>query len=327
MTSQVSSASVYNDFDDLKRLRASAGRKDETAIGKTAKQFESLFINMMLKSMRDAVQDGGLFDAEKKDFYNDMYDQQLSLSLADRGVGLRDMLIRQLGGQPEDAIKPTSPSKGFESLSKSTTPLLNSPVVKDVKSKDEAAIFPLQDSLGYIPERSSMPPVNGPKYTGESPDNFAQALLPHALQAANRLGLDPAVLVAQAALETGWGKHLMPNAEGKPSFNFFGIKADPSWAGDQVSIKTLEFDQGVAKQTRANFRSYHSIGEAFDDYVNFLQQNPRYEDALRKAGNGDAYARALQEAGYATDPRYANKISDIYHGDTMQQALQMASSS
>ena len=331
MTSQISSNPVYYDFTDLAKLRLSAGRKEEAAIEKTAKQFEGVFIKMMLKSMRDAVQDSGLFDEEKKNFYNDMYDQQLSLNLSDRGIGLHDLLVRQLGGTPKVASTKDHAIAELNNIARvtpqplATPPLLRSPLVEHSNSpQEEAKIFPLQNSLGFIPERSSLP-VKATKFTGESPENFVQALMPHAQQAAARLGLDPAVLVAQAALETGWGKHLMPSADGKPSFNFFGIKADPSWDGDRVSVNTLEFDRGVAQQSRANFRSYSSIGEAFDDYVNFLQQNPRYEEALRKTGNPDAYTHALQEAGYATDPRYARKISDIYHGDRIQQALQLSS--
>lgn len=144
----------------------------------------------------------------------------------------------------------------------------------------------------------------------ETPEQFAETLMPHARRAAERLGVDPKVLVAQSALETGWGRHIPEDGAGQPNLNLFGIKADPSWQGPKTRVSTLEFENGVMVRQQANFRQYDSIAAAFDDYVAFLEQNPRYTRALEAAGQGDSerYVRELQAAGYATDPQYADKI-------------------
>ncbi|TJY62871.1 flagellar assembly peptidoglycan hydrolase FlgJ [Sinimarinibacterium sp. CAU 1509] len=150
---------------------------------------------------------------------------------------------------------------------------------------------------------------------------FVSTVMPHARQAAEKIGVPAEVLVAQAALETGWGRHQLRHPDGSASFNFFGIKADKRWQGSDVSSRTTEFSQGRMHRTQASFRSYDSIADAFDDYVNFLQSNPRYADALRHGGDARQFTSGLQKAGYATDPRYSDKIMRIAHGRTMNTAL------
>ena len=151
----------------------------------------------------------------------------------------------------------------------------------------------------------------------QSAEDFVRQLHPYAEQAAKELGVEPKVILAQAALETGWGRSLIKNSNGSNSFNLFNIKADKSWQGKQAQVPTLEFEQGIAKKVNAGFRSYASFQESFQDYVDFIKSNPRYGDALKQAGNGDRYLHELQRAGYATDPNYANKVMSIYHGNTM----------
>ncbi len=150
---------------------------------------------------------------------------------------------------------------------------------------------------------------------------FVKIVMPHARQAAEKIGVPAEVLVAQAALETGWGRHQLRHPDGSASFNFFGIKADKRWQGSDVSSRTTEFSQGRMHRTQASFRSYDSIADAFDDYVNFLQSNPRYADALQHGGDARQFTSGLQKAGYATDPRYSDKIMRIAHGRTMNTAL------
>jgi flagellar protein FlgJ len=133
------------------------------------------------------------------------------------------------------------------------------------------------------------------------------------------VGVEPKVILAQAALETGWGRSLIKNGNGSNSFNLFNIKADKSWQGKQAQVSTLEFDQGVAKKVNAGFRSYDSFQESFKDYVDFIKSNPRYGDALKKVGNAEQYMHELQRAGYATDPKYANKVMNIYQSSTMTE--------
>jgi flagellar rod assembly protein/muramidase FlgJ len=144
-----------------------------------------------------------------------------------------------------------------------------------------------------------------------SPEDFIQQLWPCAQEAGKALGVDPKHLLAQAALETGWGKSLPCDVDGTPSFNFFGIKAGDSWQGDSVSAKTLEFKGGVPLPQKAKFRAYDSPAESFRDYVEVLRNNPRYADALNTGSDTKAFTRALQRGGYATDPRYAMKIETI----------------
>ena len=152
-----------------------------------------------------------------------------------------------------------------------------------------------------------------------SPAEFASLVWPHAERAAARIGVAPEVLVAQSALETGWGRHVMQHRDGVSSHNLFGIKADRRWQGDKVHVSTLEYRDGVALNTRANFRAYQSFEKSFDDYVDFLQRNPRYREALQTTADPAAYFDALQRAGYATDPAYADKIKRILDSEPVRQ--------
>ena len=136
-------------------------------------------------------------------------------------------------------------------------------------------------------------------------------MLPMAEKAAARLGVDPHYLVAQAALETGWGKSIIRNGDGTSSYNLFGIKSHGQWQGESASVMTSEYRDGVRQQERASFRSYDSFEQSFDDYVDFLHRNGRYAQALKRTESGDVFFRELQAAGYATDPRYASKVSQI----------------
>ena len=142
---------------------------------------------------------------------------------------------------------------------------------------------------------------------------FISQLLPYAQHAAKELGVDANVLIAQAALETGWGQSVIKDSQDENSFNLFNIKADKSWQGKQTRVSTMEYEGGVAKTELAGFRTYASYKQSFDDYVNFIKSNPRYSEALKHASNAERYVRELQKAGYATDPHYAEKIMSIYN--------------
>jgi flagellar protein FlgJ len=155
----------------------------------------------------------------------------------------------------------------------------------------------------------------------QSPQEFIHSLWSAAGRAAERIGLTPEALLAQAALETGWGGHVMQTADGGSSHNLFGIKADSHWDGDRVRRLTLEYEDGVAVRRRESFRAYASFDASFEDYVAFLRNNPRYADALRKTHDNHAYFNALQQAGYATDPQYADKILQLIESAEMQQAV------
>jgi len=296
-------AQVYTDFQGLGALRAQAREDQEAALDEVSRQFESMFMQMMLKSMRQASFGGGMFDSQQSEFYRDMYDQQMSVELSKQhGIGLADMLKRQLGGDNLAA------RTGLEVEDYLGQPVLT---VKPAEAADAPKTNPAQP--GAPVEKA------GVESLGNSPEEFLEALWPVASEAAAKLNLQPEALLAQAALETGWGKHVMKRGYGS-SHNLFGIKADHRWDGEQVKVSTLEYKDGVAMKTRAAFRSYESFADSFNDYVAFVSDNPRYANAVAAADDAKAYFRELQQAGYATDPQYADKIARILDSEPMRAA-------
>jgi flagellar protein FlgJ len=293
--SELKNATVYTDFQGLSNLRREARQNGEQALEKTAKQFEALFVQMMLKSMREAGQGEGLFDSEQSNLYRDMYDKQLSLNLTEKGegMGLAKMMVQQLKGTLPSQPKSEEAGYTVPERSASSFALVNSPL-------ESAAVAEKGATPGF-----------------DSPEQFVATLTPYAEKAAERLGVDARALLAQAALETGWGKAVIRHPDGSSSHNLFNIKADGRWDGERVAKQTLEYRQGVAAKEMAQFRSYDSLGESFNDYADFLTSSPRYADVLKQGGNAEHYVEALQEAGYATDPAYAQKIKRIMDGDTL----------
>ncbi len=293
-------AQVYTDFQGLDALRNQAREDKEAALDEVSRQFEALFTQMMLKSMRQASFGGGMFDSKQSEFYRDMYDQQLGVELSkQQGLGLADMLKRQLGG---DSLAGRT---GMQVEDYFGQPVLS---IKPQQAAGEAASAE-KHRAEKAPEQS----------LGKTPEEFIQALWPAASEAAARINLQPEALIAQAALETGWGKHVMQRGDNS-SHNLFGIKADQRWDGDKVKVSTLEYKDGVALKTRAAFRAYDSFADSFQDYVSFVTENPRYADALSATGDARAYFRELQHAGYATDPAYAQKIARILDSEPMRTA-------
>lgn len=178
---------------------------------------------------------------------------------------------------------------------------------------------PVADAL---PPRPVVPAnLSAPK--AGTPEAFVADVWPHAQAAAAELGVDPRMLVAQAALETGWGRSVMRGPDGKPSHNLFGIKATGGWQGAAVAQGTVEFRGGVMQRERASFRAYGSVGESFADYVRLVRDNPRYREAVAAGTDGARFAEALERAGYATDPQYAEKLKAIAGGPTLRRALAM----
>jgi peptidoglycan hydrolase FlgJ len=309
MITAPSVADVYTDLGGLAKLRTQVKENSPKALREAARQFESVFIQMALKSMRSATQESSLMNTNQTKLYRDMYDQQMSLALGKTShLGLADMLVRQLGGgKAEDAAK--NPMTLADYRRTAVQPV----------SIELAEAHRLVERLvggGSAAVRSNA--ASGEVALGRkegafgSPDEFVQTLWPEAQQAAAELGVDPKMLMAQAALESGWGKAVMRAADGSDSHNLFGIKADRSWEGRSVATQTLEYQDGVAVKTRAAFRSYDSYTDSFRDYVGFLKANPRYNQALENADNPERYISGLQKAGYATDPHYARKVLSIY---------------
>lgn len=332
------SASVYTDFNGLAKLKQGAREQTPEAIKEVAKQFESVFLTMVLKSMRQAKLADGAMDSKQSEFYRDMYDQQMAIHLAGKpGVGMADLIAKQLspkqksedeeGMQAGDYLNRAMGGGQVQAVSQPLNTTLNTVAAEQVM--EESGLNRLQESLERLEQSQKAldeqwQAMQSGLGSGEMAVNkqlFMSQLLPHARQAADELGVDANVLLAQAALETGWGKSVIKNGQGESSFNLFNIKADKSWQGNQARVSTLEYDNGAVRKEMAGFRSYDSYKQSFDDYVDFIKSNPRYSEALKKADNPAQYVRELQKAGYATDPRYAEKIMRIYNSQIAGQAL------
>lgn len=287
------------DTQGFDAMRAQAAANPREAMKSAAKQFDAVFTQMMLKSMRDALP-GDSTMGEQGDFYQGMYDQQLSLSLSSgKGMGLADMLVQQLT-QARAANVGSAAAPGGASLS----PALSS-----------------ARSLG--PKSDPQPATSDANWPPTDAQAFIDKIRPHAEKAAQELGVPARAIMAQAALETGWGKHLARDADGNASYNLFGIKASRNWSGDSVQTATQEYRNGEMNTEQASFRSYDSLEASFDDYVSFLKDNPRYLHALQ-ADSVQGFAQGLQKAGYATDPGYAGKLVQVANGPNMSAALSSA---
>ncbi|MET0657228.1 MAG: flagellar assembly peptidoglycan hydrolase FlgJ [Steroidobacteraceae bacterium] len=294
MSAPIKSPEFYADFQGLAALKRDAKAQSPDALKEAAKQFESLFTRMLLKSMRATSMGDELFDSQQTQFYQDMFDDQMAVHLSQgKGMGLADMLVRQLQQAQPAATGPAAAGHGTRDLG---------PGVE--KNPEGGRAIPQA-------ERASTPKPQAPGPESNTKQDFITSMLPHAERAARTLGVDPHALIAQAALETGWGKSLPSHAGGNSSFNLFGIKAGTSWSGATVASRTLEFDAGVAVTKQEKFRAYDSAADSFNDYAALLGRSPRYAAARNTGSNVHAFAQALQAGGYATDPNYAQKLSAL----------------
>ncbi|MGH8206283.1 MAG: glucosaminidase domain-containing protein, partial [Steroidobacteraceae bacterium] len=266
-------ASFYADFSGLTTLKKDVKGNDPQAIREAARQFESLFTDMMLKSMRAAKLGDGLGDSQQTDLYQDMYDQQLALQMSQgKGLGLADMLVQQL---------------------------TRSGAIKAGAGAAAGAVHGSAQGNGAHGAVSHAARIS-----------FIRKLEPYAQRAAAQLGISSTSLIAQAALETGWGQHV-PAGSGGSSHNLFGIKAGANWSGGSVNARTTEYlsgSGGAAMSVPQSFRAYSSLQQGVNDYVTLLQRSPGYQQALGTGDNVGAFASALQRGGYATDPDYVQKL-------------------
>jgi flagellar protein FlgJ len=309
-TSQLEMSRNANDIKGLDVLRRAAQSGDKGALEEAAKQFEGIFLQMMLKSMRKAqdvmADKDSPFNSDQVKFYRDMHDKQLANDLSNSGsIGLADIIVRQLG-QLGDGYMPASAMRNDGQLS----------------SINRDAITSTQNAQNVVLNAGTTHGQKAFKSPGfEDAQAFVQELFPIAQQAAEKLGIDPKALLAQAALETGWGKHMIHDTQGQNSHNLFGIKADRSWQGDKAVVNTVEFEQGIAASKKEPFRVYPTFKDSMLDYVNFVQSNPRYQQALEHTQKPQAYFSELQKAGYATDPEYANKIISVLESKQFSEYL------
>ncbi|WP_404359999.1 flagellar assembly peptidoglycan hydrolase FlgJ [Methylotuvimicrobium sp. KM1] len=315
------SADVYTDFSGLSRLRNQAKQETPGAINEVAKQFESLFLNMVLKSMREAKLADSMLDNDQSKFYREMYDQQLAIHLSGKpGVGLADLIVKQLGGEKTGETERmtlddylNNPLQRFPPANKAKKDASDSmPISSEVKSRlIKESDRPIQSLESKPIDREGIKSQEPIRTTRQ----FVKRLHGYAEKAAAELGVEPKVLLAQAALETGWGRSVIKHKDGSSSFNLFNIKAGSSWTGKRTNVATLEYEKGIPQKQMAGFRSYDSYQESFDDYVRLVKNSSRYSQALKHANNPGRYMQELQKAGYATDPHYADKVMRIYHSD------------
>lgn len=284
------------DSKSLNALRHSSKDNSAESIKAAATQFEALFVNMMLKSMRQAGGgEGGMFDNEQSRMYTSMMDQQLSQKMASRGIGLADAMVRQLTNnamsqvlQTEEA--PPVPLGGMGAINQYVQQQKNSLQADQILA-----------STGSIESNSSSRHVQ----------EFTQKLGVHAELASQSTGIPAKFMLGQAALESGWGKKEIKALDGSTSHNVFGIKASANWKGRTVDALTTEYVNGVAYQKVEKFRAYGDYSEAFRDYAKLISDNPRYQNVMQNTGDASQFAHALQKAGYATDPQYAQKLSKV----------------
>ncbi len=275
------------DAQSLSNLKLSAKINSDQSLPAVAKQFEGLFLNMVMKSMREALPQESPWASPSTQLYTGMLDNELVQRLADKGTGLADVLLKQLSRVPG--------TQGSQ-VERSPTAALSPTVTTD----------PLSASSG----KSTQP---------TRPQNFVQDVWDEAQQAAKATGIPAKFMIGQAALESGWGKREIRGADGSPSFNVFGIKAGKSWQGPTVDVKTTEYIDGVPHKVVQKFRAYESYAEAFTDYGNLLTKNPRYAKVLAHGDDSARFAQGLQQAGYATDPQYADKIVKVINHAAIKQ--------
>ena len=280
------------DARSLNALKYEAGQNSAQAAKEAAKQFESLFMRELIKSMREATMKSGLMDGAQGDLGTDLLDQQLSVSMSGAPGGLSEAIARQLSRQMGGAdttlsVPSTLSLPGVTSRSATTTPVVTGPVPK-------------------------------------GRDGFVQSLSATAERVAQDSGIPASFMLGQAGHETGWGKSEIKNADGSTSFNLFGIKAGKGWTGKVAEITTTEYINGKAQKVTAKFRAYDSYEDSFRDYARLINDSPRYEkaQATARTGSAVAYAAELQKAGYATDPEYAKKLSGAINSALRVQRAQ-----
>ena len=285
------------DASKASKLQQGARQNSPEAIRASAKQFEALFMNMIMKSMRDATPQDGMLDNSETKTYTAMMDQKISENLAKRGVGLADVLFKQLS--VKDAIPPAGP------LGESTFDPLLKPLPIPLKNT-----FGVHNALPAIPAMAN--PVD--KVFPARPAHvkaFQDKLGAHAEEASRATGIPAKFMLGQAALETGWGKKEIIAADGSSAHNLFGIKAGANWSGRVVEARTTEYVNGVPHSRLEKFRAYDSYADAFKDYGSLIKNNPRYQNVMANAHDATGFAEGLQRAGYATDPHYAAKLASI----------------
>lgn len=301
------------DLQSLDHMRKQSMRQDDdsqqAALRQAAQQFEAIFMNQLMSSMRQANEvfaEDNPMNSQYTKFYQGMYDQQLSTELAQHGsLGFADLLVQQLSPDSHQGYQ-TNAYLAPERLETS----MAQRGIQVRHSEQEFSLYERIPALRFADD--------GQDWQAQSPVEFLERLAPYAMEASKESQVSPVAILAQAALETGWGQRLVPNRDGQSSNNLFNIKAGPSWQGETAQVITQEYENKQKRQEVGLFRAYQQVEDSFRDYVHFLQQNPRYQQALEQGSNPEHFAEGLQQAGYATDPQYAQKLKQIISGQAMQ---------
>lgn len=310
-----STTSYVLDVNSIGSLKANANSPE--AIKKIASQVEGLFLQMMLKSMRDATPKDDLLSSNQTQLFTSLYDQQISQDLSNKGIGFANELVKameqnslinpddlELNSEKQFSLVETLQSQSFDGKPESinSTNVLN--IVRGSLSREN--INNLSLKFTSIPTTVN----NAVSDVVEGATEFVKTLSMPAQLASKDSGIHHQLILAQAALESGWGKHEIKAANGNQSHNLFGIKAGKNWKGDVTEVLTTEFIDGQPTKVRAKFRVYQSYQHALSDYVDLLTQNPRYKNVI-SASSPEQAAIEIQKAGYATDPQYASKLINI----------------
>lgn len=308
---EIASNRFVLDMKSAQDLRSKLQQNPKAGIKDAARQFEGMFLQMVMKSMRDATPSDGPMNSDATRFYTSVLDQQLATQFGASGqLGFARLIEAQLS-------RTMLPAEGRG--------IVNNPEFAGAKRFSGQAAMPagaIQGAERFAASAADaappLPAATGP--VSQSARDFAARVWPHAAEASQATGVPAHFLVAHAALESGWGRSEIRRADGTTSHNLFGIKAGRGWQGDVVEASTTEYVDGVAQQSKEKFRAYGSYAEAFRDYARLIAGNPRFAGVLGQQ-DGTAFARSLQQAGYATDPMYADKLSRIINGGTLRQAL------
>ncbi|MFO1413560.1 MAG: flagellar assembly peptidoglycan hydrolase FlgJ [Burkholderiales bacterium] len=319
------SGGLAQDAGALAALKGQAKNNPQQALKTAAREFEALFLQQLMKSMRAALPDDGPTDSDATKTYTEMLDAQLAQTLAKKGTGIADMLVMQLSRTvgaksateaattPSPSALPLSPARKPMSLTPGGVPLpATTPPVLPKTSQAQPATSAAATAAGVL--------SNAAAAVGNAASDFVAAMKPYAEKAAEALGIPVHYIVAQAGLETGWGKHQPRVANGAPSNNLFGIKAGPEWKGAVAETETTEYVGGKAVKVVQRFRAYASPQEAFADFAQVLAGSGRYSAALT-AKSADGYAAHMQRAGYATDPAYGAKLARTIKAVARRDAL------
>ena len=326
-------ASILATSSDTAHLRRLADRGDEQTNTKVLQQFEALFLQQMLKNMRTASLGNGLFQSDQTEFYRDMYDQQIATELANKEVlGISQLINRQLGLTQAPLNESSAqrinqaPKAEFgipvETEKVQHVTQANIPLASIEKSRYfEPAIPAAKSIIDGLQEIRLEPVKHEPKpfaFKPDSPEDFVDYAYQYAIAPAKRLGVNANVILAIAALETGWGTQL-PTEGNKLSNNYFGIKADSRWSGDKIDSETLEFEEGMFNRLKQSFRVYQNLEDSFNDFAEFILGNERYDKAVLSAGDEKSFLQEIQRAGYATDPQYADKVLDVLRNNVFSK--------